>query len=81
MMIKDIFGLIVRTLGLFASVWGAYDIIFAIVESAGLTDTAHRPPEVHATFGFLWVILGAVIMRNAGKVVNFAYCEDAPKVH
>lgn len=77
MTVKDIFGLIIRTVGLALIVFGAFDMVSLLFRLAGL-ETAH--PEMStvsvAVAAASFSILGVVVIVLANPITRLAYRRD-----
>lgn len=69
---KDVFGIVVRTVGLFVAVNGVRFLVFAIAESVGLCDidAESRDRRVSAC---LYTGGGLMILYGASAIVAFTY--------
>ncbi len=68
---REIFGVIVRTLGLLLALWGVYSCAYALVELSDVMPRA-RPANVLFLFGAIYLAIGVALLRG-GWIVRFAY--------
>jgi hypothetical protein len=64
---REIFGLIVRTTGLLASLYGLSNVAYAVAEA-----TSFRIPVVYGVSGVIFVGAGIAMVRGEW-IVRFAY--------
>jgi hypothetical protein len=71
---SDLFGVIVRTIGLFSVFYGAWYLIYALLYQADILSTDY-PDEIKAYFasGIAFLIGGVFMMRCAEWFVSFCY--------
>jgi hypothetical protein len=69
---RDVFGVIVRTVGLLLTLWGVYVAVYLGVVQAFNAPTADQPKESLAAFAVLWIVLGIALVRGEW-LVRFAY--------
>jgi len=76
---SDIFGLIVRTLGVCLFLWSIWYFVFGLAEAVGLvTDTPGEKTSYFVT-GVPGIIVAVVLMRCAPWFVRFSYPGDERK--
>jgi hypothetical protein len=69
---KELFGVIVRTVGLTVAGYGAYSIVFGV--AALITGhVTSRPAGTFVGWGIFYVAIGLPILRFAGCIVRFGY--------
>jgi hypothetical protein len=74
---KELFGLILRLVGLFVVFYGFYGEFFAIVQLAGFVPEAHYTATSHALVGLVEIIFGLLIVINAARITNASYKSQA----
>ena len=73
---KDIFTLIVKTLGLIAFLYGLESILEGLECALGLADTKYITPKYWAVRGLVEVVFGLMVMRGVIPLVSLAFPED-----
>lgn len=68
---RDIFGVVVRTIGLLIAIYGMYDWCWAIALLLRLV-VGHFPFETHTIFGAMYFGFGVVMLRGSW-IVSLAY--------
>jgi hypothetical protein len=82
---NDIFGLIVRTIGLFILLYGVWMFTYGFVQRFGLLpESEHAEARTYLIAGTLWLVIGGLLLRKADGLVRFAYpgndaAEDLPQ--
>jgi hypothetical protein len=71
---KDIFGIIVRTIGLLVVLYGLYTVWYGVAAMVGLLNGIHSV-AIYIIFGVFYVAFGLFLMRG-NWVTNFAYGRD-----
>ncbi len=69
---RNLFGVIVRTFGLFLILYGIYTVFYELVHFIGMPIQIHVPPRTALSFAGLYLVVGVVLIR-AEWVVRFAY--------
>jgi len=75
---RDIFGLVVRVIGMFALLFSLWYLAFAIAFSSGLLHdtTQDTATAAYYTFGIPAFIVGIVLLRFGRQIVRFSYPKD-----
>lgn len=74
---SEMFGLIVRILGICVLVWSTWCLVSGLVLAAGIG--AEETPGDHVYFvitGCLGIIFALVLIGGAGRIVRFSYPTD-----
>jgi hypothetical protein len=71
---KDIFGVVVRSIGFLIALWGVYTVLYFICDTWGLLNHP-QAPGAYLIFGSLYIALGAWLMRTR-LIADFAYGRD-----
>jgi hypothetical protein len=69
---EDVFGLIVRTIGLLVALWGAWHLVFAIAQGANVTNSSH-PTSAYAVSGVSAIVVGVGLLKAATALVAATY--------
>jgi hypothetical protein len=69
---KDVFGIVVRTIGLLESLYGIWFLAYAVAQYAGASEETW-PTGDYVITGGLWFVLGAALLLGAGLVERIAY--------
>ena len=70
---KEIFGIIVRTLGLFFFIYALYNLLYGIAFCAGILD---RNPDYKIAYfvtGTFFFVIGLYLLRGAPLLIRFSY--------
>jgi hypothetical protein len=70
---RQVFGLIVRTLGLVSVLYGLSQLLVAVARLIGPNVPHYFPFHEDVIFGLFWLAFGALLMRRVGWLVRFAY--------
>ena len=77
---SDVFGIIVRTVGLFAMINGAWYLVFALSQQTDvLTGRPAEETKAYFVSGVPFLIGGCLLMRAADWFVSFSYPEVKPE--
>ena len=82
---RDIFRIIVATLGLLGVAYGALYFLDGLLYALGLLESSHVSPKFYAAHGAVEIVLGLMIMRGVPPLVDFAFPlkddseDDTPK--
>ena len=68
---KDIFGVVVRSIGFLIGLYGVYIVLYFALDTWGLLNRP-QSPGAYLIFGFLYVAVGAWLMRTR-LIADFAY--------
>lgn len=73
----DIFGIVVRTIGVLLLIWGLWHLTFALAESMGIV-AGETPDEAKLLFvtATAAIVVALLLMRAAHWVVRFSYPES-----
>ena len=75
---RDVFGVIVRTVGLLLTLWGVYAAAYAvIVEVFNAYPPDGQPKESFVVFAAVWIMLGVALVKGEW-LVRFAYGPPGP---
>jgi hypothetical protein len=69
---RQVFGVIVRTVGLLLAVYGLYFLLVAVSAKVGLAYDGSLTPDVYFVYGVFWVGVGAALLK-CGWLLRFAY--------
>jgi hypothetical protein len=69
---RQLFGVVVRTLGLVVILLGGHRVFYAFVSSV-LHFKSYYPPHVYLVAGLVYLVAGVVLMWRAEWFVRFAY--------
>ncbi|MEA2824941.1 MAG: hypothetical protein QOF03_1423 [Alphaproteobacteria bacterium] len=70
---RDVFGVIVRTVGLVVILYAIILILMAIARFSGLTVATQQTAVVDALFGAIYLFLGCGLIFGAESIVRAAY--------
>jgi hypothetical protein len=70
---RQLFGVIVRSVGLLITIWGLYSVLLAVVGLMLGGLPAHLFGVLRIVLPLVYVLVGLVIMTRADGVVVFAY--------
>lgn len=71
---SDLFGVIVRTIGLLAVINGAWYLVFGFLDGAGaIAETTPGESKTYFASGVPFVVGGCFLIRGADLLVRFAY--------
>ena len=74
---KDIFGIIVRTIGLCLSLYAIWYLAFAVaVGSSILAEEKPGDARAYLISGITFLAISAALLRGASRIVRFAYSEE-----
>ena len=73
MIIRDIFGLVVRLAGLMMVVFGIFDGLHAAMSLLGLPLSSHYGALTDVIAALIWFLLGAVFIVGARTITRLAY--------
>jgi hypothetical protein len=71
---REMFGVVVRTIGLVITIWALYTMFYITAGLAVALPTSSSP-AVHSLFAFCYATLGVALLRGEW-VVRFAYGPD-----
>ena len=75
---REIFGIIVRTIGFIATVYSTYVLCFGILYWLGMPKrTAIEGTLPSLIFGAFYLVIGVLILRRADWIVRLAYCSSS----
>jgi hypothetical protein len=69
---RQLFGVVVRTLGLVVILVGGHRVFYAFASSV-LHFKSYYPPHVYLVAGLVYLVAGVVLMWRAEWFVRFAY--------
>jgi hypothetical protein len=69
---SQVFGVIVRTVGLLLAVYGLSFLLLAVIAKIGFAYEGSLPPETYFVYAVFWLGVGAALMK-CGWLVRFAY--------
>lgn len=75
-LVRQIFGLIVRTLGLLLAVYGLSMLLIAITAKIGMTYDGSLTPDAYFVHAVFWVGIGVALLR-CEWLLRFAYGREA----
>jgi hypothetical protein len=70
---RNVFGVIVRVLGLIVFVYGLTQWLVLVARLVDPTVPARFPISEDFLFGVFWTVIGTLLMRQGGWVVRFVY--------
>ena len=74
---RDIFGIIVRTVGLFLFLYSIWNLAFGIVWVLGFWGRSHPDAAIaYFTFGVPALIVGMLLMLRGRQIVRLCYLEN-----
>jgi len=76
MTVKDIFGLIVRTMGLVMILFGLFDLAYVAAKLLGLPLPSRYPVSVDAISSAFYFIIGIAVILSATLITNLIYGRD-----
>lgn len=75
---SDVFGIVVRTIGLCVSLLGGLYILGFLLLAVGMLNLGyHGPPTDYLVYGLGFVIAGSGLLRGAPWIVSFGYPSDS----
>ncbi len=78
---KEIFGLILRIVGLFGLLWGAFYLLSCLYLLMGAPEQQGFGTPQYLITGVIYVLVGLYFLRGAPHLVRFAYGrDDAPSI-
>lgn len=69
---RELFGVVVRTLGLLLMVWGLYCFAYVVIMQATSRPSDANAPIAHALFAIFYCSAGIILLKG-GWIVHFAY--------
>jgi len=73
---RDLFDVAVRAAGVFALLWGLWDLANSALFYTGYFEQPGSSFRYYLIFGWCSIIIGLLMIRSAGVLVNFAYPEE-----
>jgi hypothetical protein len=73
MQARDLFGVVVRTVGIAMIIYGLYDIFFLVIMAMGMEYESHHSTELVAWAAGFFLLLGVAIIGAAERIVRLAY--------
>ena len=70
---NDVFGIIVRVLGLSILVYGIWNLAFGVATAMGVQEHEAGYDIAYLVSGFLFLILGLYLLRGAPHLLHYAY--------
>ena len=71
---SELFGVVVRTVGLLASLYGIWCLLFGILAAAGLTRTRENSEtRDYLSGGTLFIVVGGALLLGAESIVAMTY--------
>jgi hypothetical protein len=71
---SDVFGIVVRTIGVFVLLWGCWHLIYGIAEAIGIVAEEQRGEMIaYLITGIGSALMAVVLMRCASWFVRFSY--------
>jgi len=70
---REVFKIIVATLGLIGILYGILFIMDGLLLSLGLFETAHSSPKYYLARGVIEIFIGVLIMKGFPPFVNLAF--------
>jgi hypothetical protein len=71
---SDLFGVIIRTIGLLAVIQGAWYLVYGFLQSAGtLPETEPSEAAMYFASGLPFLVGGCFFLRGADWIVKFSY--------
>jgi hypothetical protein len=77
MAVQDIYGLIVRSLGLAPILWGLFYVVTLVLHLAGLSAHPERALQPIAGAAVCYVLLGFLIIVSAKPITRLVYGRDS----
>jgi hypothetical protein len=73
---REIFKIIVATLGLIGILYGTIYAVDGLLLALGLNQQSNYPPQIYIVKGLIQIVIGALIMKGFPPFVNFAFPPD-----
>ena len=73
---RDIFGIVIRTLGVFILLFGLWYLVYAIAGACGAPEDSPGEIAAYFTAGIPGVLIGVLVLRCARRIVRFSYPGD-----
>jgi hypothetical protein len=70
---QELFGVVVRTIGLIIALYGVWYLAFAILRTLGAVSPGKYPPREHFLGGVLFILVGVSLLIGADAIVWIAY--------
>jgi hypothetical protein len=78
MQARDLFGVIVRVIGVALIIYGLYDVFYLAMSAFGIDDgQEYYPIELIASAAGFFLVLGGVVICCADRIVGWAYRNEA----
>lgn len=74
---RQVFGVVVRTLGLVSVLYGLSQLLVAIARLTHPDVPHYFPLHEEVEFGAFWITVGVLLIRRVGWLVRFAYGQDS----
>ena len=77
---KDVFGIIIRTMGLILIIYGLWYLLFGLLQLIGC-EQEQRAGELLGDFlfGGILIVIAKYFLRGAPRLLNFCYPGEAEK--
>jgi hypothetical protein len=69
----DVFGIVVRSIGLIIVLYGLWYGLFGIGQMAGVVTKSENPTGTYILTGIIFVFVGGAVIIGANSIVNAAY--------
>jgi hypothetical protein len=73
---REVFGIVVRTIGLIVVLYGIVLLIYVIVRTLGIAVDAKSSVAAEAIFGIIYAVVRCALIFRATFLVRTAYASD-----
>jgi hypothetical protein len=73
MQARDLFGVVVRTLGVFSFIYALYDLFYLVTDLFGVEHKEHHGFMAVLVTATFFLLLGAALIGGAEPIVRLAY--------
>jgi len=73
---RDIFGIVIRTIGVAILLFGFWYLAFAVAQVGGMPQETPGEMAAYFTSGIPAVLIGVLFLRCARQIVRFSYPGD-----
>lgn len=70
---RELFGVVVRAIGVFVGVYGAYTLSYTVAHLVYPEMPVHSSSAALATAGAIYLLIGIFLLKFADLIVRFSY--------
>jgi hypothetical protein len=73
MQARDLFGVVIRTLGVFSFIYALYDLFYLVTDLLGVEHKEYHDPAAVLATAIFFLLVGTALIGGAEPIVRLAY--------